>query len=76
MIGAHLKIFLNYSQTITIINSLNLNWGQFLTGFFDIQKTVSGGAVQVLILECFIHGSIFFNFIININFQRFYFTTF
>ena len=59
MIGAHLKIFLNYSQTITIINSLHLNWGEFVSNFFNVHNTVSGGFEWILTIECFINGSHF-----------------
>ena len=54
--AAHFKIFLNYSQTIAIINTLHLNWDSILLEFFNIHKTVSGGMEQVVSIECFIAG--------------------
>ena len=52
IISAYIKIFVNYSQFMTIINSLNLNWGDIVTGMFQIHKTVSGSLNQMISLEC------------------------
>ena len=52
-----LKIFLNYSQIIAILNSLNLNWEDKLLELFNIHKVVSGGFQEIVSLECFFTGS-------------------
>lgn len=54
--AAHLKIFLNYSQTITIINTLQINWNIVLSNFFSLNKTISGGTGQIITFECFVKG--------------------
>ena len=54
--AAHIKIFLNYSQTLTIINALQINWNIDLSIFFSLNKTISGGAGQILTFECFAKG--------------------
>ena len=54
--AASLKIFMNYSQTITILNSLNLNWEQQLLNIFNIHKAASGGFQEVVSLECLFTG--------------------
>ena len=54
--AAHIKIFLNYSQTLTIINALQINWNIVLWNFFSLNKTISGGAGQILTFECFVKG--------------------
>ena len=54
--AASLNIFMNYSQTITIIESLNLNWESQIMGIFNIYKTVSGGFQQIVSSECFFTG--------------------
>ena len=56
IIASSLKIFLNYSQTITILNSLNLNWEGKLLDIFNIHKAASGGFQEVLSLECLFTG--------------------
>ena len=56
ILGAYIKIFVNYSQTIAIINTLHLNWDQKLSDLFNIHKTVSGGVQQVVALECLMEG--------------------
>lgn len=61
--AAHFKIFLNYSQSLTIINTLHLNWENILSNFFNIQKTVSGGLHQVVRMECLINSNIILKFI-------------
>ena len=64
--AAYLKIFMNYSQTIAILNSLNLNWESKLMEMFNIHKAASGGFQNIVAFECFFTG-------ININFICFYF---
>lgn len=55
--GAYIKVFINYSQTIAIINTLHLNWDEKLTALFNIHKTVSGGFQQVISIECLSEGN-------------------
>ena len=66
--AASLKIFMNYSQTISILNSLNLNWEDKLLKIFSIYKGVSGGFQQVVSIECFFTGNIK-----NLKFMIFFF---
>ena len=54
--AASLKIFMNYSQTIAILNNLNLNWKSQLLEIFNIHKAASGGFQQVVSVECFFTG--------------------
>ena len=56
--AATLKIFINYSQTIAILNSLNLNWESKISQMFNIHQAASGGLQQVVALECFFTGKI------------------
>ena len=56
IIASSLKIFMNYSQTITILNTLNLNWQGQLLNIFNIHKAAAGSFQEVLSLECLITG--------------------
>ena len=58
IVASSLKIFMNYSQTITILNSLNLNWEGQLLNIFNIHKAASGAFQEVLSLECLFTGNI------------------
>ena len=60
ILGAYIKIFVNYSQTISIINTLNLNWDQQISDMFNLHKVISGGIQEVIALECLLKG--YFNF--------------
>ena len=51
--AASLKIFMNYSQTIAILNTLDLNWENKLLEIFNIHKVASGGFQEVISVECF-----------------------
>ena len=53
---AYLSIFLNYSQTIAILNSLHLNWQSNLIHIFDIYKAIAGGLQEIISIECFMTG--------------------
>jgi len=64
-LGASLKIFVNYSQTIAIIHSLHLNWDEKLSDMFNLHKTISSGVQQVIGLECLLEGWILVLFSIN-----------
>jgi len=59
ILGAYFKIFVNYSQTIAIINTLHLNWNQKLYDMFNLMKIVSGGVQQIIAVECLTTGFIF-----------------
>lgn len=67
-LGALMKIFLDYTQTMAILNNLHLDWNQKLSDMFSIQKTFSGGIHQVIALECFAKGSTILTFFKYINF--------
>ena len=56
--AAYIKIFINYSQCISIINSLKLNWNEIFSKFIEMHKIVSGGVHQVLSLECVFSGKL------------------
>ena len=57
--AAHIKIFMNFSQTITILTSLNLNWQGHVLEMFNIHKSASGGFQEVVSVECFFTGIIY-----------------
>ena len=57
--AANLKIFLNFTQTISIMNSLNLDWENKLLKVFAISKTASGAFQDVISIECLIDGNYF-----------------
>ena len=69
-----MKIFLNYTQTISIINSLKLNWGSILKGAFGVALSTSGNVNQVYGLNCLLnneqyaHNSLYITVLINILF--------
>ena len=50
--AAYIKIFLNFSQSISILANLNLNWNALLTNFFTFLKSSSGNPQEVLAFEC------------------------
>jgi len=56
--AAYLNIFMNFSQTISIINGLHLNWQNQVLELFNISKTASGSFQQVVSIECFMTGLI------------------
>lgn len=53
--AARMKIFLNYTQTISIINSLNLNWGSIIKGTFGVVLSTSGNVNQIYGLNCLLN---------------------
>lgn len=57
--SAFFKIFVNYMQTISIINSLKLNWDDVWSQLFQVQQISSGSLEKVMALDC-IYESIFF----------------
>ena len=54
--AASLKILMNYTQNIAILNTLNLNWGSKILEMFNIHKASSGGLQDVVSIECFFTG--------------------
>ena len=52
MKSALMKIFLNYTQTISILNSLKLNWGDIVKSSFGVVLSTSGNVSQVYGLDC------------------------
>ena len=67
IMGASIKILVNYYQTIAILNTLHLNWNQTLLDIFNIQKTFSGGLHQMISVECIIKSLIII-FFSNVKF--------
>ena len=61
MTSASLKILMNYSQTIAILNTLNLDWEGQLLKVFNIHKAASGCFQEVVSIECFFTG-FYFNY--------------
>ena len=57
--AASLKIFMNYTQNIAILNSLNLNWESTILKMFNLHKAASGGLQDVVAVECFFTGNFF-----------------
>ena len=51
-----IKIFVNYTQNMAIINTLNLNWKDIALNMFKVHQAVSGSLHQIISLECFIRG--------------------
>ena len=54
--AAYIKIFLNYSQTISIMGSLHLNWNKELSYIFELQNTASGSFQNAISVECIFNG--------------------
>jgi len=50
--AAYIKVFLNFSQSISILANLHLNWNALLTNFFSFQKSSSGNPQEMLAFEC------------------------
>ena len=59
LLSAYMKIFVNFSQSIQIINSLNLNWDYFASILFPVFKISSGGIHRMISLECLVQGNTF-----------------
>jgi len=57
LVGARMKILLNYSQSIAIIQSLNLNWNSILSYIFLANKAGSGNAHSIAGIECLFEGN-------------------
>ena len=54
--AATLKIFINYSQTITIINGLKFDWDVLLLNTLNLYKASAGSLQEVVSFECFFTG--------------------
>jgi len=50
-----MKIFLNYTQTISILNNLKLNWSDIIKNTFGIVVTSSGNINQDFGLDCLLN---------------------
>ncbi len=50
--AAYIKVFLNFSQSISILANLHLNWNELLTNFFSFLKSSSGNPQELLAFEC------------------------
>lgn len=55
--SAYIKIFLNYTQIISIISCLNLDWGSIMVNQFSVFNSTSGNMHQVISYECLIEGN-------------------
>ena len=56
MLSACMKIFVNYTQSMAIINTLDLNWKEIVSNMFQFHKVASGAVQQMISLECLIQG--------------------
>lgn len=52
--SCNIKILLNYIQTISVVNNLNLNWSNVLTKIFSIQNNIAGFIFKLINLDCFL----------------------
>ena len=50
--SAFFKILVNYLQTISIIQSLRLNWSAIMSQLFLVQSVSSGGMGKTANMEC------------------------
>ena len=66
MIAASFKIVLNYSQTITIIKKLDLNWSEYLADLFQVYHLGSGNLQQIVSIECLFDSKLYC-FMLNLN---------
>ena len=57
MISACMKILVNYTQSMAIIKTLNLNWKEIVNNLFQVHKTTSGSINEMISLECLIQGT-------------------
>ena len=63
-----MKILVNYTQSMAIIKTLNLNWKEIVNNLFQLHKTTSGSINEMISLECLIQGtsSINYNYLIDL----------
>lgn len=54
--SAYFKIFLNYTQLVSISQSLDLKWEKSLINFFKFTDTMSGAFLKVINIECLFGG--------------------
>ena len=50
--SVYLKIFLNYLQMISIIESLDLKWPFYVRNYLDIYSNIGGVSTQLISFEC------------------------
>ena len=65
--AAAMKIFLNYIQTISIINNLQLDWGDIVSEIFGVVKAAGGSIHQVYGLDCLLNNETFASIIIYVK---------
>lgn len=51
-VGVLMKIFLNYTQMVVIVNRFHLNWPDHLQNVFNIHQFVGNSGEQYLSLDC------------------------
>lgn len=56
MNAAYMKIFLNYTQGIMIINSLRMNWNHLFDEVVSYFEPVSGNVGKIISVECIVEG--------------------
>ena len=56
LIAGNIKIFVNYSQSMAIINTLNLNWKDLASNMFQFHQASSGAVQNLISLECLFNG--------------------
>jgi len=52
--SSYLKLLMNYVQTITIIQYLNLDWSSTNLKIFSISQTLSGSFFEIVSLDCLV----------------------
>lgn len=57
--SVYIKILINYSQMIGIIQNLNLEWPFYITDFFKILTSFGFISTQILTLDCFFNNNLF-----------------
>ena len=51
-----MKIYVNFAQSISIINTLNLNWNRLIVQMLPFYKILAGNAHNIISFECSIDG--------------------
>lgn len=55
----YIKILINYSQMIGIIQNLNLEWPDYITDFFKTLTSFGFISTQILTMDCFFNDNLF-----------------
>jgi len=53
-LSIYLKLFLNYIQMISIIQSLQLNWPFYVGNYLNIYSNIGGATTQILSFDCLV----------------------